>query len=109
MVDQGSAAEPLPPAGAAIQFVNAQQTMQVIGLWDINEREWAKIMADERDVCRKPRNTLVDIFKGLKLRQMNHNEKRLLKWVFNRFGLFKNFYELRFDKLWDFERMKNRA
>lgn len=65
----------------SIHFVDPEHARNVDAVWNAYEGEGTEIIADERDISRQAGDPLVNILKGLEVRQVNHHEKRLLKGI----------------------------
>ena len=82
-----SAHTPIRPYGYVaqqfdpIQFLPAQQRVDVNACWNVEKGKWAQVAFDERNVGRKTRNALVEMFEGLQVRQVHHQEKSLFERV----------------------------
>ncbi len=57
--------EDIPQETDPIEFIHSQKSFNVCLLGYINERQWTKVLTDERDVRGESRDALVDILERL--------------------------------------------
>ena len=83
--------------------------VDVVALRNVDERQRAQIVADERQVRGETRHPLVDVKERLGIGELHHGEERLLERVFDRRGRFQDLPETLVDELRDLQWMIRRA
>ncbi|WP_223173819.1 hypothetical protein [Gloeobacter kilaueensis] len=73
--------EDIPHQLDPVQFINAENALDIALLWHFCKREGTEVALDEGNVCRQSRYALVDILEGLQVGQMDHDKKSLLERV----------------------------
>ena len=71
--------EYIPQQINLIEFIHAQSAIYVRLPGHVDKGEGAQVVPNQWDVGSKTRDTLVDILKGLQIRQLHHHEKGLLE------------------------------
>jgi len=69
------------PKSILIEFIHSRSAIYVGLLGHVDKREGAQVYPNQWDVGSKMRDTLVDILKGLQVRQLHYHEKCLLEEV----------------------------
>src|ERR1700677_3701529 len=92
-----------------VQFIDAEERVDVERARNIREGQGRQIVFDKWDVGRKPRDAFIDIIEGLQIGQLHHDEEGLFKWIFDGAGFSQHFVEVLVDELGPRERMKDRA
>ena len=93
----------------AVQFINAQHTVNIGAFRNVHKRQWAEVIANQRDICRQARHPLVHVLERLKVSEVHKREKCLFKRIGNRGGGIEDLLEIFVNPLWQLQRMIDAA
>ena len=94
---RGHAEQDIAQVVDAVQLVDSEDCVRVVGLRHIDKRQRTEIVPHERDVGRESRHALVHVFEWLEIRELHHREKRLFKWIGDGRGSSQNLIEALLD------------